>query len=197
VGTSAATKVGVVAGPDACRQAAHGVSSDRIQVATPARGVHPRGEIDDPEASDMMGHTPTLPVRVYEAGEKIMIAAPMAGLAPEDIAVTVDDERVRIRGAERGPRQHGLDLAVAEWTVGPYDREVRLPSPVDGRLTNVTYGNGVLVVAMPKIKPGERRVTAEIELTAIEATRGEHVGHVGRVPRPTTTTEHVCAKHAG
>ena len=28
----------------------------------------------------------TLPVRVYEAGEKIMIAAPMAGLAPEDIA---------------------------------------------------------------------------------------------------------------
>jgi HSP20 family protein len=154
-------------------------------------------ETDYPEASDIMGPTRTLPVRVYEAGEKIMIAAPMAGLAPEDITVTVDDERVRIRGAERGPRQHDLDLAVAEWTVGPYDREVRLPAAVDGRLTNVTYGNGVLVVAMPKTRPGERRATAEIELTAIQATRGEHVGHVGRVPRPTTTTEHVGAKHAG
>jgi HSP20 family molecular chaperone IbpA len=139
----------------------------------------------------------TLPVRVYEAGEKIMIAAPMAGLAPEDIAVTVHDQRVRIRGAERGPHQHDLELAVAEWTVGPYDREVRLPAPVNGRLTNVTYGNGVLVVAMPKIVRGERHGPAEIQLTAIEPTRGEHVGHVGRVPRPATTTEHVEAKHAG
>jgi HSP20 family protein len=151
--------------------------------------------MDDMEASDMTGPTSALPVRVYEAGEKIMIAAPMAGLAPEDIAVTVDGDQVRIRGAERGPRQHGLGLVVAEWTVGPYERDVRLPSSVDGRLTNVTYGNGVLVVAMPRTKPGERPVAAEIGLTAIEATRGEHVGHVGRVARPMTTREHLSQKH--
>jgi HSP20 family molecular chaperone IbpA len=152
--------------------------------------------MDGTEATDMTGPTPTLPVRVYEAGEKIMIAAPMAGLVPEDIAVTVDGDRVRIRGAERGPRQHGLGLVAAEWSVGPYDREVRLPSSVDGRLTNVTYGNGVLVVAMPRARPGERQVAAEIGLTAIEATRGEHVGHVGRIPRPTTTREHLGQKHS-
>jgi HSP20 family molecular chaperone IbpA len=152
--------------------------------------------VNDSEVSNVKGTTPTLPVRVYEAGAKIMIAAPMAGLTPEDIAVTVDGHRVRIRGAERGPRQHGLDLTVVEWTVGPYEREVRLPSPVDGRLTNATYGNGVLVVAMPRARPGEQPVSAEIELTAIQSTRGEHVGHVGRLPRPTTTTEHLCAKHA-
>jgi hypothetical protein len=55
----------------------------------------------------------------------------------------------------------------------------------------------VLVVAMPKTRPGGHPVTAEIALTAIEAMRGEHVGHVGRVPRPMTTREHLCAKHAG
>ncbi|MGH7301945.1 MAG: Hsp20/alpha crystallin family protein [Candidatus Rokuibacteriota bacterium] len=140
--------------------------------------------------------TPALPVRVYEAGEKIMIAAPMPGLAPEDIAVTVDGDRVRIRAALRGPHQHGLRLVAAEWTVGPYDRELFLPSSVDGRLTNVTYGNGVLVVAMPKARSVERAAATEIGLTAIEATRGEHVGHVGRVPRPMTTREHRCDKHA-
>lgn len=139
--------------------------------------------------------TAALPVRVYEAGEKIMVAAPMAGLAPEDIAVTVDGDRVRIRGAERGPHQHDVRLVAAEWTVGPYEREVRLPASVDGRLTNVTYGNGVLVVAMPRARPGERVAAAEIGVTAIEATRGEHVGHVGRVPRPATTREHLCDKH--
>jgi HSP20 family protein len=140
--------------------------------------------------------TRALPVRVYEAGEKIMIAAPMAGLAPEDIAVTVDGDRVRIRAALRGPHQQSIRLIAAEWSVGPYDRELRLSSAVDGQLTNVTYGNGVLVVAMPKTRSVERAGAMQISLTAIEATRGEHVGHVGRIPRPMTTREHRCAKHA-
>ena len=140
--------------------------------------------------------TRALPVRVYEAGEKIMVAAPMAGLAPEDIAVPVDGDRVRIRAALRGPHQHGMRLVAAEWTVGPYDRELRLSSFVDGRLTNVTYGNGVLVVAMPKARSVERLAAVEIGLTAITALRGEHVGHVGRVPSPMTTREHRCDKHA-
>ena len=121
----------------------------------------------------------------------------MAGLAPENITVTVEGDRVRIRGTERGPRQHDLALAVAEWTIGPYEREVRLPSSVDGRLTNATYGNGVLVLAMPRARAGAQPVGAEIALTAIEATRGERVGHAGRLPRPTTTKAHLCAKHAG
>ena len=61
----------------------------------------------------------TLPVRIYEAGVKIMVAAPVPGLAPEDIAVAIDGDRVRIRGAQRGPHQHDVRLAAAEWTVGP------------------------------------------------------------------------------
>jgi HSP20 family molecular chaperone IbpA len=139
--------------------------------------------------------TPALPVRVYEAGQKIMIAAPMAGLEPRDIAVTVEGDRVRIRASRRGPHHDDKRLAVAEWSVGPYDRELRLSSFVDGPLTNVTYGNGVLVVAMPRARSGERAAAAQISLMAIAATRGEHVGHVGRVPRPMTTQEHLCDKH--
>ncbi len=34
----------------------------------------------------MAGQMQALPVRVYEAGVKIMVAAPMPGLAPGDIA---------------------------------------------------------------------------------------------------------------
>jgi HSP20 family protein len=136
-----------------------------------------------------------LPVRVYEAGVKIMVAAPMPGLAPHDVAVTIHGDRVRIRGAQRGPRQHGIRLAAAEWTVGPYDRELRLSRPVSGALANVTLGNGVLVLAMPTTTSGEPAAT-EITLETVEAARGERVGHVGRRPTPTTTAEHRSAKHA-
>jgi hypothetical protein len=62
---------------------------------------------------------------------------------------------------------------------------------VNGALTNVTYGNGVLVVVMPKVRRGEHGVPAEIRLEPIEATRGERVGHVSRTVRPTTTEEHL------
>ena len=136
-----------------------------------------------------------LPIRVYEAGQKVMIAAPMPGLAPQDISVTVDGERVSIRGAERGPHQHGVHLVEAEWTVGPYVRDVHLPGPVTAALTNVTYGNGVLVVAMPRTQ-SEESGAAEIRLETIAPARGQRVGHFGRVPKRTTTAEHRRAKNA-
>jgi hypothetical protein len=56
---------------------------------------------------------------------------------------------------------------LASTAAGPDDplrddeSDVCLPSSVDGRLTNVTYGNGVLVVAMPRTRPGGRPVAAD------------------------------------
>jgi HSP20 family protein len=147
------------------------------------------------ETNRMAAVTRMLPIRVYEAGQKVMIAAPMPGLTPQDISVTVDGERVSIRGAERGPHQHGVHLVEAGWTVGPYVRDVHLPGPVTAALTNVTYGNGVLVVAMPRTQ-SEEPGAAEIRLETIAPTRGQRVGHFGRVPKRTTTAEHRRAKNA-
>lgn len=55
--------------------------------------------------------------------------------------------------------------------------------------------NGILVLTMPKLREGQPIVQADITLQAIQATRGEHVGHVGRKGRPATTKEHRIAKH--
>src|SRR5262249_472886 len=68
-----------------------------------------------------------LHIRMYEPPSRVMIAAPMPGLEPRDIEVTVEPERVLMRGRERGPHQHDMKLLVAEWTIGDYVREVSLP----------------------------------------------------------------------
>jgi len=125
-----------------------------------------------------------LPVRVYQTADRVMVVAPMPGLEPQDIAVTVTGDRVIIWGEERGPHQRELPLLLAEWTIGPYHRELDLTQAVNGPLTNATYGNGVLVLSMPRMEGGQRGVPAEIRLDALEATRGERVGHVGRQARP-------------
>jgi HSP20 family protein len=123
-------------------------------------------------------------VRMYQTAELIMVAAPMPGLEPQDITVTVSGNDVVIHGAQRGPHQDDVDVIMAEWTIGPYVRELTLPEPVDGELANATYGNGVLVVALPKAEAGRQPRNAEIRLNVTEPTRGARVGHVGREVRP-------------
>lgn len=127
-----------------------------------------------------------LPVRLYQTSERFMIATPMPGLEPEDITVSIQEDRVFIRGKERGPGQHGRDLLIDEWTTGPYFREVSLPHPVDGAGTNATYGNGVLVLVMPKQSRRIHATPGELQLQSITPTRGAHVAHTGSNIHPTT-----------
>lgn len=138
-----------------------------------------------------MSKSHALPVRVYQTDCRVNVAAAMPGLEPTDITISVSGDRGRVHGRLRGPHQDECDLTVREWTIGTYDREIRLPMPVDGSLTNATYSNGVLVVNMPKVQRGRSAVPADIRLVPLESTRGEHVGHVGRTVCPATTAEHL------
>ena len=67
--------------------------------------------------------------------------------------------------------------------IGPYFREVSLDRPVNGAMTNATYGNGVLV---DRSEGEERqRLQCGVPLKAIEPTRGERIGYTGSEIRPT------------
>jgi len=82
--------------------------------------------------------------------------------------------------------QNRRDVLLDEWKIGPYSREACLPQAVDGSLTNGTYGNGVLLLSMPKAHAGEGGIGTEIQLSEINATRGERMGHAGSEIRPTS-----------
>jgi HSP20 family protein len=138
----------------------------------------------------MVQQQQTVRVRVYQGRGRIMVAAPLPGLEPADIAVTVSGDRLTIRGALRGPHQDERDLTAAEWASGPYHREVHLPHPVQSALTNATYGNGVLVLVLPKRAPGTPDTAAEIHLEVTGTTRGQRVGHSGHDLHRTTTQAH-------
>jgi HSP20 family protein len=134
------------------------------------------------------GEYQKIPVRIYDREKHIVLAAPLPGLEAENISVVVGGRRVVITGEERGPRQHGPDVLVSEWTIGPYYREISLEQPVQGALTNATYGNGVLVLSMPKAEQKDTATEANFTLHPITATRGEWVGHIGSEIHPTPTS---------
>jgi HSP20 family molecular chaperone IbpA len=132
----------------------------------------------------------TISVRVYQSDGRIMVAAPLPGLEAPDIFISVSGRTVTIRGEQRGPRQNARDLSVEEWAIGPYERVLELQQPVIASRTNATYGNGVLVLALPKAEAGQAGGETEFHLEVVNATRGAHVGHTGRDLRETTTGAH-------
>jgi HSP20 family protein len=118
-----------------------------------------------------------IPVKMYRTPDRLMVAAPMPGMEPEDIIVEITADGVlKIHGALRGLLKDVKELLVDEWSVGEYLRELELPDAVDGEHANVTYGNGVLVVAMPisdMVSPGR------LTLQTVGPAHGEHVGNIG------------------
>jgi HSP20 family protein len=112
-----------------------------------------------------------------------MIAAPMAGLEPENILVEVSvdgdsDGRLILHGDQRALLKEIKELLIDEWSVGAYHRELALPVPVNAVCANVTYGNGVLMVAMPI---SEQTSPARLTLERVTPTHGERQGNVGHL----------------
>jgi HSP20 family protein len=62
----------------------------------------------------------TVPVQLHQADDRLVLATPMPGLEPQDIAVVIRGDRVTMRGEYRGSRQEQPEILVSEWTIGPY-----------------------------------------------------------------------------
>ncbi len=95
------------------------------------------------------GETMVVPVNVYEAGEALVVVAPLPGVRAEDVSVAVEGYQLRIAAAMRSPA--AKDYLVHEWHYGPFERVVDLPDGFGGGGT-ATFGNGQLAI---RVKRGE------------------------------------------
>ncbi|MBV8694589.1 MAG: Hsp20/alpha crystallin family protein [Chloroflexi bacterium] len=118
-----------------------------------------------------------IPVKMYRTAERLTVAAPMPGLLPEDIVVEVTSgNHLLLRGELRGVLKDIKELLVDEWSVGGYYRELALPDRVNAEHANVTYRNGVVVVALPI---SERTIPAILTLKTVGLDHGEYAGNAG------------------
>lgn len=124
----------------------------------------------------------SIPLNMYSTNGRLMVTAPMPGLEPENITIQVtDDGHLLLQGELRGMlKEHdGKQQFFEEWHAGAYAREVALPLPVNAVCANVSYGNGVLVLAFPH---SERMVPARLTLERVAPSRGQHQGNAGHPP---------------
>jgi HSP20 family molecular chaperone IbpA len=103
------------------------------------------------EAVDAAVNPQTFPVNSYEAEEALVIVAPLPGVMPDDIEVSVEPGRVHIRAAMRTSAPK--DYLLHEWHYGPYERVVEIPDGFGGD-ASATFGNGQL--ALRVLRGGDR-----------------------------------------
>src|SRR5436305_14384817 len=116
-----------------------------------------------------------IPVKIYRTADRLMVAAPMPGLQPEDILVEgTRSGHLILQGEVRGLLKDVKALLLGEWTVGGYYRDLGLPTgiAVDGEHGTVTYGNGVVVVALPS---SDQNRPARLTLQNVGVDHG--IGH--------------------
>ena len=93
------------------------------------------------------------PTDVYETATEIVVHMDVAGVRPEDFTVEYAEGVLTIAG-ERPARGEGKrHYHAMEVQIGPFERRLRLPVPVDPTSLRATYDQGFLEVLLTKLPP--------------------------------------------
>lgn len=124
-----------------------------------------------------MTEATAIPVNLFDNERELMVVAPMPGVGPEDISIDVtDDGHLTLRASQHGEGQERIDYLTREWSYGPYERTIELPYAVDAMRANISYGNGVLAVALPR---ADATVAGRVLVQRTGQSRGLTAGHTG------------------
>ncbi|MGH9259961.1 MAG: Hsp20/alpha crystallin family protein [Acidimicrobiales bacterium] len=95
------------------------------------------------------------PADLFETEREFVVHMDIAGLRPDEVQVELVDDVMRIWG-ERRPHPEGKrHYHSMEVQVGPFERRLRLPTPVDPASVRANYEAGFLEVRVTKLP--ERR----------------------------------------
>lgn len=86
----------------------------------------------------------------------VVVKAELAGIRREDLTLTVEGNRLRIRGLRRdGPRAPGSRFLMMEIEYGAFEATVELPSGLDMSSARAVYLNGFLRIEITRAESAE------------------------------------------
>jgi HSP20 family protein len=93
-------------------------------------------------------------IDLSESGENLIVRAEIPGINPEDLDISVTEDRLHIKGEMRQESVDGDDISQrVERSYGSFTRDIKLPCRVINEEVEATYKEGMLTIVMPKCKP--------------------------------------------
>jgi HSP20 family protein len=97
---------------------------------------------------------------VEERGDDFVITAPIPGIKPEDVDISVLGDTLQIRAErqeERREEGEGQRWVLREQRYGAFERMLTLPSAVKGDEANAEFHNGMLTITLPKAEEAKTK----------------------------------------
>ena len=123
---------------------------DKQEVAAPAEQTRP-GVVFTPD------------VDIFENDKEITLLAAMPGVAPEDIAIDLNDNVLSITGEVKPFEEKDESDVLIEFEIGRYARQFTLSEVIDQSRIEAKHQDGVLRLTLPK---AEKAVPRQIVVNA-------------------------------
>lgn len=118
--------------------------------------------IEELKVDDWFQAEGELAVDVYQTGKDVVIQSALAGVRPEELDVTVENDVVTIRGVRKNPNAgEEKQYFHEECFWGPFSRQIFLPEEVDIKNVEAIMRDGILTIRLPKL---QREKTKQIKI---------------------------------
>ncbi len=94
-----------------------------------------------------------LAVDVHQTANEFIIEAPIAGILPDDLDISITPESVAIKGRRKKEKEiRDEDYLYQECFWGNFSRSVILPQEVDVESSVASLRDGILTIVLPKLE---------------------------------------------
>ncbi len=91
-------------------------------------------------------------IDVYQSSSEIIVESTIAGVKPEDLDISINNESVTIRGKrEKETKVSDEDYFYQECYWGRFSRTIILPQEIDAEKSTAILKNGILTIHLPKL----------------------------------------------
>lgn len=105
------------------------------------------------EAAEGLDDEGQLSVDIYQDKNNIVIKSTIAGVEPEDIDITFDNDMITVRGSrQKDTSIDDEDYFYQECYWGSFSRSIILPVAVQQDKIEASIKNGILTIILPKAK---------------------------------------------
>ena len=125
--------------------------------------IHPLSSDESSLSSQPLPEEPSeegqLTVDIYDDGPNIIIQSTVAGVKPDDIDISLQEETLTIRGSRKRAQEVSDDnFFYRELYWGTFSRSIVLPEEVDFQKAQAAIKNGLLTIKLPKKDKGEKKI---------------------------------------
>ena len=102
------------------------------------------------------------PVDLFETSQGLVLRMELAGVAKEDLSLTLCGQELVIRGQRRPfPREEVTRFLRHEIGYGFFERRFLIPAAIDPEGLQARYAEGILEVNLPRRAPSSRRIPVQ------------------------------------